>query len=650
MSSLRLPSTYLSSAKPRKVPSSALMLASGLALFLALSAHAQPPNPPPGQGPPNPQGPAGHWTRDGDDLYYLDGNVGIGTTDPTTKLMIEETGTGASPMLVLRRQETGTESFQGVVFRLDPTNALFHLDVVGTGNSHATILLGDADASANDVTTLGNVGIGTTAPTTKLMVEETGTGPSPMFVLRRREAGTESFQGVVFRLDPTNALFHLDVGGTGNSGATIHLGDLEAPVNDVTMLGDVGIGTRTPRAKLDVEGTMQATALELRAGGDLVSLSGTRDRKLLLEGDAPAMVIRDTMGTAARLELLERESDSSGRGAVLLWNGETDKLVIGSTRNDTLRQGITLDDSTGYIGIGTGSPEAALHVRGTARASHLHVVGTTRTSRLEQLAAPGDKISLYGDRFGQTNMYGFGVDNFTLYYKANGNHRWFVNANAHETPTMNLSERELILQAREPVLQLRDNSGDNSSRAARLELLEHAGGNFDGGAFLWWNGDTNRLLIGTENGGASNTVLSVDRSSAGVGIGTEDPGDYRLAVNGAIRAKEVVVETGWADFVFEDDYPLRSLSELEDYVVEHGHLPEMPSSAEVAERGVSLGDMQARLLRTIEEMALYLMKLQQDIDKLSADNHSLRTELNSLRGAPRRILIVHPESSATAHK
>lgn len=72
---------------------------------------------------------------------------------------------------------------------------------------------------------------------------------------------------------------------------------------------------------------------------------------------------------------------------------------------------------------------------------------------------------------------------------------------------------------------------------------------------------------------------------------------YKLSVNGKIRAKEVVVETNWPDFVFAEDYKLPSLAEVEHFIKKHKHLPDIPSQQQVADQGVNLGEMQARLLQ-----------------------------------------------------
>ena len=101
-----------------------------------------------------------------------------------------------------------------------------------------------------------------------------------------------------------------------------------------------------------------------------------------------------------------------------------------------------------------------------------------------------------------------------------------------------------------------------------------------------------------------------------LGINTLDPGNYKLAVNGDVRAKSVRVETNWSDFVFDADYKLLSLSEVERFISLNKHLPEIPSAKEVEENGVSLGDMQAKLLQKIEELTLYAIEQQKCIEEL----------------------------------
>lgn len=114
---------------------------------------------------------------------------------------------------------------------------------------------------------------------------------------------------------------------------------------------------------------------------------------------------------------------------------------------------------------------------------------------------------------------------------------------------------------------------------------------------------------------------SIYTEAPAVGIGTGAMGDYRLAVNGKIGCKEVKVEVAngiwaWPDYVFEPGYNLAQLSELETYIMANKHLPGIPKQAEVEERGVNVGEMQAQLLKKVEELTLYIIAQQKEIDKL----------------------------------
>ncbi len=100
-----------------------------------------------------------------------------------------------------------------------------------------------------------------------------------------------------------------------------------------------------------------------------------------------------------------------------------------------------------------------------------------------------------------------------------------------------------------------------------------------------------------------------------VSIGTTKT-DHKLNVNGTIRATEVKVESGWADFVFAPEYKLRPLSEVEAHIQKHGRLPEVPSAQEVEKNGIDLGRTDALLLQKIEELTLYQIELLKRIEAL----------------------------------
>ncbi len=91
----------------------------------------------------------------------------------------------------------------------------------------------------------------------------------------------------------------------------------------------------------------------------------------------------------------------------------------------------------------------------------------------------------------------------------------------------------------------------------------------------------------------------------------------RLDNTGLLKTREIIVDAeDWADFVFEEDYVLMPLSEVESYINQHGHLPNVPSAAEVEEEGQNLGEMNQILLQKIEELTLHLIEQQKQIDEL----------------------------------
>ena len=107
--------------------------------------------------------------------------------------------------------------------------------------------------------------------------------------------------------------------------------------------------------------------------------------------------------------------------------------------------------------------------------------------------------------------------------------------------------------------------------------------------------------------------------SGKVGIGVEYP-ENELDVNGTVRAKEIKVSSDWADFVFKKDYQLPTLEEVKAHIDEKGTLPGVPSESEVKANGISLGESNALLLQKIEELTLYVIKQQEEINELKSQN------------------------------
>jgi len=115
-----------------------------------------------------------------------------------------------------------------------------------------------------------------------------------------------------------------------------------------------------------------------------------------------------------------------------------------------------------------------------------------------------------------------------------------------------------------------------------------------------------------------------------VGIGTTNP-QSKLAVNGTITAKEIEVQLeGWSDFVFEDDYKLMPLNKLEEVIKKEKSLPGIPANKEVVENGIKLGEMQAKLLKKVEELTLYVIEQDKELNQLKEENKELRQRISIL--------------------
>jgi Bacterial Ig domain len=143
-----------------------------------------------------------------------------------------------------------------------------------------------------------------------------------------------------------------------------------------------------------------------------------------------------------------------------------------------------------------------------------------------------------------------------------------------------------------------------------------------GDTFFVGTVDTNRLAFRTNN--VERMTILKDGT---IGIGTKTTYGYALAVNGtAIFTKAKVKTAGtWPDYVFKPDYILPDLKDLERYLKEHQHLPDIASEKTVQREGIDIAEQQAALLKKVEELTLYLIQQnkkieaqQKELDKLKA--------------------------------
>ena len=123
------------------------------------------------------------------------------------------------------------------------------------------------------------------------------------------------------------------------------------------------------------------------------------------------------------------------------------------------------------------------------------------------------------------------------------------------------------------------------------------------------------LYVGVNNGN-----LRLDATGQ-VAIGGVVPAAsaYKLTVTGKIICEELkvkLVSSGWPDYVFDKKYKLKSLSDVEKFIIKNNHLPNIPSAVEVEKNGIEVGDMQKKMMEKIEELTLYIISLQKQVDVL----------------------------------
>ncbi|PWL39606.1 hypothetical protein DKG77_01875 [Flagellimonas aquimarina] len=144
-------------------------------------------------------------------------------------------------------------------------------------------------------------------------------------------------------------------------------------------------------------------------------------------------------------------------------------------------------------------------------------------------------------------------------------------------------------------------------RAAIAAIQEHTDSDHIGLAFF---------TKGTDGLGPIYESVRITRNGS-MGIGTSSP-DSKLTVKGDIHAEEVKVDLSvpGPDYVFKEEYNLRSLEEVQNYIEDHGHLPNIPSAMEMEENGIQLGAMNMILLEKIEELTLYVIELEKNNKKI----------------------------------
>lgn len=160
-------------------------------------------------------------------------------------------------------------------------------------------------------------------------------------------------------------------------------------------------------------------------------------------------------------------------------------------------------------------------------------------------------------------------------------------------------------------------------------LFVGVGGNvyskgFSSNAMGIFNGSLTKEDVFLYNVNSSNGDYLVLKASGNVGIGTNNA-DAKLTVAGDVNAREVrVTVNAGADFVFEKNYALPKLADVAKFIRENNHLPEIASAEEMKENGMKLSEMNIKLLQKVEELTLYMIEFQNQMDQLKKENAELK--------------------------
>jgi hypothetical protein len=158
----------------------------------------------------------------------------------------------------------------------------------------------------------------------------------------------------------------------------------------------------------------------------------------------------------------------------------------------------------------------------------------------------------------------------------------------------------------------------------------------------YYETSNNKLYIGSDS---NRTIVYGDMVTGQVLLGKKQPFGYTfkgtrtLNVIGGILTDSIWVAPSntWSDYVFSDNYNLRPLSEVEQFIKANQHLPNIPSATEVSKNGFNMVEMNAKLLEKVEELTLYLLQQQKQLDQQQKINETQQQQIDELKKLVQKI-------------
>jgi len=288
--------------------------------------------------------------------------------------------------------------------------------------------------------------------------------------------------------------------------------------------------------------------------------------------------------------------------------------------------------SEGKVGIGTPKPDGNLHVYKasagivTANPSSTLVLESDSNNYMTILAPNSMNRAIYfGDDLNSTDGGIVYAGSNNMVFKTNGSNKMTLDLNGNLQIGTTATSAEAMLHI------YKGSAGSVTANPFSTLVVESNTGNFisllspstnDRGIAFGdetseWNGSI--LYKGTTNSMHFQTNGNVTR------MVLFDNGN--LDVCGRVRAKEVLVETGWCDYVFGKNHKLKSLQELENYISKNQHLPGIPTASEVERNGLKIAEMSKKMMEKIEELTLYIIDINKRVEALESENEGLRKQI-----------------------